>query len=205
MLWEDILIKNKNKNNIGEGCPRWRLRKSWNTPPLMDTTSLQFHMEQFPLKNPRISWTATSQQRAKGPYGHGMRGRDAVSPTNPTLIIVIYNWEESHKYRTSPWGARDLCPTSGTPILRICMRNESLKHLVLKTNRGYVQENHRAIGNGDSAFKVFSHRLTHPGPRQKEHLGSLYFMCDNVKQKITARGAKTFWDSLQGCGSWMCD
>ena len=70
------------------------------------------------------------------------------------------------------------------------MRKESLKHLVLKTSRGYVYENHRARGNGDSVFKVFLHRLTHPRPMQKEYLGSLYFMCEYVKPKITASGAK---------------
>ena len=37
---------------------------------------------------------------------------------------------------------------------------------------------------------MFLHRFTHPRPMQKEYLGSLYFMCDYVKPKITARGVK---------------
>lgn len=204
MLWEDILIKNKNKNNVGEGCPRWRLSKSWNTSshghnkPTVSygTIPSEEPMNQLnsysTTEGQRAIWTRYETQRCSFSHKSHPHHRD------PQL-------GESHKYRTSPWGARDLCSTSGTPILRICMRNESLKHLLLKTNRGYVQENHRAIGNGDSALKVFSHGLTHPGPRQKEHLGSLYFICDYVKSKITARGVKTFWDSLQGCGSWLCD
>lgn len=46
-------------------------------------------------------------------------------------------------------------------------RDQPSQNLALKSNMAHIQENHRAVGNGDSTIKGFGHRLTRSVPSAK--------------------------------------
>lgn len=77
-------------------------------------------------------------------------------------------WEQSHKYRTPPWGVSGLCPTSSIPTVGTCTgeMNPQMSG-VLKRNGAYTQGNHSTIRNGDSTLTGLVCRLIHPGPSRK--------------------------------------
>lgn len=70
------------------------------------------------------------------------------SHPNPTLLAGQHNWEGSHKCGSSPWGKRDLCPTSGTPTLGFFTREMSPQNIWLWNPLRFL-----GVGNGNSALK----------------------------------------------------
>lgn len=90
---------------------------------------------------------------------------------------MIHNWGWPHsKILNFSLRREDLYVTLGTPTLRPCMRKTNSKYWALKTNGGYVQENHTSVGKWKHTLKGLKHRLTPPelspkiptrkGPRQ---------------------------------------
>lgn len=79
------------------------------------------------------------------------------------------------------------------------------KHLPLKTNRAYVQENQSAIGNGDSTLKGLKRRLAYPRTQWKSsNMKSAQTICERdsfANLKAAARGPGACWDS-QGQRHW---
>lgn len=76
------------------------------------------------------------------------------------LSVVTHKWEGYHSCGGFPRGARGLSPTLGSSA-------QGAQYLALKTNRAYVWESPRAVGNQD-CFEGVSHKLTcsksqHPG------------------------------------------
>lgn len=76
---------------------------------------------------------------------------------------MIHNWEwPRSKILNFSLRREDLYVTLGTPTLRPCMRKTNSKYWALKTNAGYVQENHTSVGKRKPTLKGLKHRLTHP-------------------------------------------
>ena len=156
----------------GGGGSREQPRKVLNSPPPMDTASLQVHKEQFPIKKKKAWKLAKQLLHNKGQEVHtemGKRGRDTVSPKTPPLV-----WR--------PTIGRDLKDTElfpeeqeFVPYIRhpnpwdLHWWDEPPKHLTLKTNRADVQKNQRAVRNGDSTLKGLACRLTHLAIQHKSH------------------------------------
>ena len=82
-----------------------------------------------------------------------MRQRCGLAKT-PILSTATHNWDISHISKSSPWEARALCPTVGTPNLVNCTKEMSPQNITFwKTSGAYVQETLRAIGNWESTLK----------------------------------------------------
>lgn len=73
----------------------------------------------------------------------------------------VPQWEGSQRYRTFPWGVRHSSSTLGIlTFISGTGRDEPPKHLTLKTNGDYIQENYTTTVKGNSVPKGLMHGLT---------------------------------------------
>lgn len=96
-----------------------------------------------------------SSSTTKGKRATLRQKRQRQSCQNPNPGTATHIWEGSQNYGTFPRGASSLCPTSGAQH----WREGPPKHLALENNGEYVQENHRAVGNGEPVLEGLACRL----------------------------------------------
>lgn len=84
-----------------------------------------------------------SKIKIKGSLKMGRRGRDMVSPRKSQHPSYM----ETQKYRSFPWEVRDEFHIKHSNSLIFYWIDDPLKHLTLKSNREYSQENCWTAGN----------------------------------------------------------
>lgn len=119
--------------------------------------------------------------------------------------MATHHWKGSHKYRIPPWGARGLCPIRHLNPWDLYQKEMPPKHLTLKTNGAYIQENYRAVGNKDFTLTELECWPTCPRTQREAMVWKeprLYVKETHLLiLKHLQEGENNCWDSLQG---WKC-
>lgn len=123
-----------------------------------------------------------------------------------TPTMETHNWEGSHRPRTSPWGVRVLCLTTGTPTIGTCTRETRPQNIWFWKTTGLISRDPGSCEDLNTSFKGLVHGLT--CPRNQSTGSSLrgdWIICEGnsvAKLKASARGVGISWDFPQGCRHW---
>lgn len=177
---------------------KWRGSSRWpgkilNSPPPTDTTDLQLHMAQFPLKK---TWKLAGSSSTK---------KDLKVPSRWVGEVVTGSHQKPHLQCSHPQSGgtssiqsyslrteRSVPSITNPNPRKLHQRDELPKHLALKTNGVYIQEDHRAVGNRLHSQRAW---LTHPRTHHENSLKSTQTICEGgsfVNLKASEGGAGAF-------------
>lgn len=141
------LFTHKKNKSLESSGPKWQPQRMLNTPPPTDTPNLQLHMKESSLKEFPLMIPAHWVNKKK-PTWKWVGKAETQACHKPHSWHSNVQLRRNPQFPVSPWGVKDLDPTSSIPIFKTsASRTWSPKHLALIASRACIHKTQKMTAN----------------------------------------------------------